>query len=459
MKCQFRQAKTAAGEKRRSDQLPRPGGLLGRPGFFVRDRLQAGWSEGMAATATEPRQGDLIWLDQAAAAIARVATIGESKAIADKAAAIKVFARKQDWSVEQRAKISEIEIRAVARLGELLKNIVVPRGNHDSGRHGSAPSLPPEVTKKQSHRAQQIASIPAKEREKYIAENRDQDRLSVTGLAKLAKTAARVKKKKSQLHEAAKSAPKSPDWEIVEGDCGNVLKTLDERSVRLIFADPPYNIGIDYGNGVKADKLPGADYMQWAAEWIQDCRNVLTDDGSLWVMIGDEYAAEYCVALKAVGFTIRSWIKWYETFGVNCTNNFNRTSRHIFYAVVNPKKFIFNAEAVSRQSDRQAKYGDKRANPDGKIWDDVWQISRVTGTSDERIPDFPTQLPLAITRAIVGCASDAGDLVIDPFNGSGSTGVAAIELRRKYLGIEKSAEFCRLARMRLQGTQPMEDAT
>lgn len=271
-----------------------------------------------------------------------------------------------------------------------------------------------------------------------------------------ARNAIKKEERRHELTAKAKAAPKQPDWEIIEGDCVRTFKTLDDRSARLIFADPPYNIGIDYGDGAKADSLDDAAYMRWVASWLEECWRVLKDDGSLWVMIGDEYAAEYAVALKKIGFTIRSWVKWYETFGVNCANNFNRTSRHIFYCVANPKRFVFNTEAVSRPSDRQLKYADKRADPSGKIWDDVWQISRVTGTSSERMPDFPTQLPLAITRAIVGCASDPGDLVIDPFNGSGSTGVAAIELGRKYLGMEKSSEYCQAARLRLHGIQQQE---
>ena len=271
-----------------------------------------------------------------------------------------------------------------------------------------------------------------------------------------ARNAIKKEERRQELTQKAKASPKQPEWEIIEGDCVRTFKTLGDRSARLIFADPPYNIGIDYGDGAKADQLDDAAYLRWATSWLEECWRVLKDDGSLWVMIGDEYAAEYAVSLKKFGFTIRSWVKWYETFGVNCSNNFNRTSRHIFYCVANPKRFVFNVEAVSRPSDRQLKYGDKRADPSGKIWDDVWQISRVTGTSAERIPDFPTQVPLAITRAIVGCASEPGDLVIDPFNGSGSTGVAAIELGRKYLGMEKSSEFCRLARLRLQGTHQQE---
>ena len=96
-----------------------------------------------------------------------------------------------------------------------------------------------------------------------------------------------------------------------------------------------------------------------------------------------------------------------------------------------------------------------QANPGGKLWDNVWGIEpaipRLTGTCNERIPDFPTQLPLALVTPIVLCASDPGDLVVDPFSGSGTTGVAAICNGRRYVGIEKSEKFTELARLRLKG--------
>jgi len=236
---------------------------------------------------------------------------------------------------------------------------------------------------------------------------------------------------------------------ITTGDCIEHMAALPPGTVNLVIADPPYNIGIDYGGGAKADRLDDDEYMSWFSNWLALCWECLTEDGSAWVMIGDEYAAEYAVAIKEAGFTIRSWIKWYETFGVNCSNKFNRTSRHIFYAVKDPSSFVFNQEAVTRPSDRQTKYGDSRAASGGKLWDDVWQIPRLTGTCSERIPDFPTQLPLALVEPIVLCASMPGDLVVDPFNGSGTTGVASVRNGRKYIGIEKSEAFADIATKRI----------
>jgi site-specific DNA-methyltransferase (adenine-specific) len=299
-----------------------------------------------------------------------------------------------------------------------------------------------------------------------IAKRPDLEEKVVAGEMKPAEALREIRseKRRKQLEEAAANAAAEhaaarPKWSILNVDVIDGLESVrDEHGpARLIFTDPPYNIGIDYGDGEKADLLTPQAYMKWVRSWFSLCWDCLTDDGSLWVMIGDEYAAEYCTELKAAGFTIRSWIKWYETFGVNCSSKFNRTSRHVFYAVKDEKSFVFNPEPVTRPSDRQTKYGDSRAAAGGKLWDDVWQIPRLTATCAERVPDgrgdfFPTQLPLALVEPIVLCASMPGDLVVDPFNGSGTTGVASLRNGRQYIGIEKSEKFADMADMRLRAT-------
>lgn len=245
---------------------------------------------------------------------------------------------------------------------------------------------------------------------------------------------------------------KQKDWQLIHADVLVGLRAIKEKhgQARLIFADPPYNIGVNYGKHHN-DSMRSEDFLAWCLKWMNGCCDCLTDDGSLWVMINDEYAADFVMNLRDCHLTMRSWIKWYETFGVNCSNNFNRTSRHILYFVMDEDRFVFNETEVLQPSARQSKYNDSRAQSSGKIIDDVWtDIPRLTGTSKERVPDFPTQLPVALLSRIVACASEPGDLVVDPFNGSGTTGVAAIQSGRRYVGIEASSEFITLAGKRLE---------
>jgi len=244
---------------------------------------------------------------------------------------------------------------------------------------------------------------------------------------------------------------KTMSWSIVNGDCVSHLQGLPERSARLVFADPPYNIGVNYGDHYLDDRSEN-EFLCWCTEWMNAAASVLTDDGSLWVLVNHELGHRIAsIGIDNVGLHLRQTIIWRETFGVCCKRKFNRTSRPLLHFTMSPGKFVFNADSpmIRKASDRLLKYNDKRANPSGKLLDDVWDIPRVCGTFKERIKGFPTQLPVELLRRVVACASDPGDLVIDPFSGSGTTGAACIGLDRRYLGIELSPEFARLSTDRL----------
>lgn len=245
------------------------------------------------------------------------------------------------------------------------------------------------------------------------------------------------------------------DWQIITGDCLKELDGIEATSARLIFVDCPYNIGIDYGDH-HDDRMPDSEYADWCYEWLVRAWDVLSPDGSFWLLANHEWSPRLRIAMEQIGYHYRQTITWYETFGVACTGKFNRCSRPLLWMTKSKDRFVFNADAVRTPSARQLKYADKRANPKGKILDDVWQISRVCGTFKERIKGFPTQLPIKLLRNVVGCASDPGDLVVDFFSGSATTGAACIELGRRYIGIEKGEQWAELSRKRLEA---MNDST
>ncbi|MEK6237902.1 MAG: site-specific DNA-methyltransferase, partial [Planctomycetales bacterium] len=115
-------------------------------------------------------------------------------------------------------------------------------------------------------------------------------------------------------------------------DCVEGLKQLRAGSVHLAFADPPFNIGYDYD--AYQDDRGYQEYCDWAREWMGAASRVLRDDGSFWIAIGDEYAAETkIIACRDLGLRCRSWVVWYYTFGVNCTRKFNRSHVHLFHFV------------------------------------------------------------------------------------------------------------------------------
>lgn len=233
------------------------------------------------------------------------------------------------------------------------------------------------------------------------------------------------------------------------GDCTQMVAACPGR-VDLICTDPPYNIGIDYGKGKQADQMEYSEYCKWLVRWLDITTSLLTPTGSIYVIVSDEYAAEYAMAMKILGLHPRNWITWHETFGTNCQKKFSRRGRHILYMVKNPTEFTFNADDIRVPSARQLKYKDKRANPKGMIPGDVWEYPRVCGTHKERIKGVPTQLPMALVERIVRASSNPGDLVYDPFVGSGTVPVVALSLGRNAAGMELSPDYHAIAENRIE---------
>lgn len=288
---------------------------------------------------------------------------------------------------------------------------------------------------------------------------------------------------------------------IVPGDGLVTMAGWPDNCVDLVFADPPYNIGYDYA-GHYHDALPDDEYIDWTQRWIDACARLLKPSGSLYILIGDEYAAEVRVHLKKLEregqLAFRNWIVWHYTFGQNCRLKFNRSHAHLFYCVgsgalkrkkrrtgevtyeqvakVKDPPFTFNKKAIAVASARQTTYNDARANPKGKLPDDTWYLrpqeveaegieryfradedtwylSRLCGTFKERLGWHSCQLPEALLERIVKLSSHEDDLVFDPFAGSGTTLAAAAKLNRRWLGCELSDEFAEKAQARVQEVQ------
>ena len=236
--------------------------------------------------------------------------------------------------------------------------------------------------------------------------------------------------------------------QILCGDCVEILRRAKEPFADLIFADPPFNIGYKYDK-YHDDKASGK-YLAWTREWIGACVGVLQPHGSIYIAIGDEYAAQIKLILEdELGLTLRNWIIWHYTFGQQTKNKFARAHTHILYFVRDAKSFVFHDEAVRVISDRQKKYSDKRANPAGKMPDDVWnEYPRICGTFTERT-GFPCQMPESLLARIIRGSSNEGDWVLDPFCGSGTTAVVAHKLNRTYTTIDLSETYVEAAKERI----------
>jgi site-specific DNA-methyltransferase (adenine-specific) len=241
-----------------------------------------------------------------------------------------------------------------------------------------------------------------------------------------------------------------PAGRIVQGDVLEVLPEWPDGCVDLVFADPPFNIKYAYDQ--YHDHLEYDEYNAWTGKWVTECLRVLKPTGTIWIAIGDDHAAEVRVMMRPRA-TLRSWVIWHYTFGQNCKAKFNRSHTHLFYFVKDPKAFTFNVDDIRVPSERQLTYNDKRANPKGRLPYDVWTFSRVCGTFRERVQWHPCQMPVVLLERIIRGCSKPGDLVLDPFAGSGTTLVAASRLGRRWVGVELSRQYAERAmeRIRVEG--------
>jgi site-specific DNA-methyltransferase (adenine-specific) len=225
-----------------------------------------------------------------------------------------------------------------------------------------------------------------------------------------------------------------------------------EGAVNLAFADPPYNIGYVYDK--YNDNRPDDEYVGWCEQWMDACKRALTPDGSFFIAIGDDFAADVRILGRKLGLHLRNWIIWHYTFGQNMRAKFSRAHTHIFYFTKDPKCFTFNDKALRFPSARHTEYQDLRASPLGRLPDDVWdEFPRVCGTFKERDGFHGCQLPEAMLMRIVLAASNPGDVVLDPFVGSGTTAAAAKRLGRRYVGIDISEKYAQRTRERLRAVR------
>lgn len=236
------------------------------------------------------------------------------------------------------------------------------------------------------------------------------------------------------------------------GSCLDLLPTLPAGCASLVFADPPFNIGYQYD--VYDDRTDRQSYLRFADRWLCEAVRVLAPRGSLFLAIGDEFAAEYKVRLDALGLTMRNWIVWHYAFGPHQKKKFGRDHVHILYYVRDPEHFTFNANAIRIESARQ-RMGDKRANPLGRVPGDVWSVPRLPGNARERT-GHPCQMPETVLARIILSCTNPGDLVVDPFAGSGTTLAVASRLSRTWYGCELSGAYAVRVRERLEAIAEQE---
>ena len=245
-----------------------------------------------------------------------------------------------------------------------------------------------------------------------------------------------------------------PTDQVLQGDCVEVLNGLPEGCVDLIFADPPYNLQLSQElwrpNMTRVDGVDDAwdqfdsfqEYDEFCRRWLSACRRVLKDSGTLWVIGTYHNIFRLGTILQDLGFWILNDIVWIKTNPMPNFRGVRFTNAHetlIWASKSRGSKYTFNYHAM------------KALNDDLQMRSD-WLLPICSGAERLRVDGVkahPTQKPEALLYRVILAASNPGDVVLDPFFGTGTTGVAAKRLHRKWIGIEREPRYVEIARQRL----------
>jgi site-specific DNA-methyltransferase (adenine-specific) len=244
-------------------------------------------------------------------------------------------------------------------------------------------------------------------------------------------------------------------------DLFTALPLLPEASVDLLFADPPYNLTKSF-NDRKFRKTSTENYSEWLDSWLAQTARILKPTASVYIC-GDWRSSTAIHRIGEKYFIPRNRITWEREKGRGAKSNWKNCSEDIWFFTVS-EEYYFNVEAVMLRRQVIAPYTDGNGKP--KDWNEtqngrfrvthpsnLWTDLTVPYWSMRENTDHPTQKPEKLLAKIILASSREGDLVFDPFNGSGTTTVVAKKLDRDFLGVEVDQTYCCLARKRLEAAE------
>lgn len=251
---------------------------------------------------------------------------------------------------------------------------------------------------------------------------------------------------------------RAPGISLYQRDCVAAMRQLRNAFVGLTVTSPPYNIGKEYEEILDLDR-----YVEWSREWIAEVARLTAPTGAFWLNLGyvrKEGAARalplpYLLWNRVPLFLVQEVI-WHYGAGVAARNSFSPRNEKFLWYVKDENAYTFNLDDV-RDPDvkypRQKKNGKLKCNPLGKNPSDVWLFPKVTSGTDRASPErteHPAQFPVAVVERIIKACSNPGDLVLDPFMGSGTTALVAVQLNRPVLGFELSSRYLDIAVRRIE---------
>lgn len=235
------------------------------------------------------------------------------------------------------------------------------------------------------------------------------------------------------------------------GDAIEIMSTFPEESVDLICADPPYNLGKDYGNTI--DKKDWAEYEKFTRQWIKEAVRILKHNGTIYVFMGVRFISSlYTMLENDFGLIFNGWITWHYTQGMGRTKGFSPRHEDILY-FVKGRDYTFNLNDIRIPQ----KYYRQRNNMEGANPGDVWQFSHVHYCSKER-EEHPTQKAEGVMERMILASSKLGGIVLDPFVGSGTTCKVAKTLRRHWIGIDINPTYIAVSEKRMSISTTLFDS-
>ena len=250
----------------------------------------------------------------------------------------------------------------------------------------------------------------------------------------------------------------SDECAIYHGDCLELMKKIDKEAIELTVTSPPYNIGKEYEKS-----LPLEEYINWCKQWIKEIYRITKSDGTFWLNVGYLEMPDKAKALPIpyllwdkTDFYMIQEVIWNYGAGVAGKKFFSPRNEKLLWYVKNRENYTFNLDGIRDKNVKypnQKKNGKLKCNPLGKNPSDVWQIPKVTSgtnrSSKERTP-HPAQFPIALIERVVKGSSNVGDIILDPFLGSGTAAIVALANKRKFIGFEIDKKYCEISAKRIK---------
>lgn len=230
--------------------------------------------------------------------------------------------------------------------------------------------------------------------------------------------------------------------EVVNADAATWLRAAEGESIDLIIADPPYNLGKEYGND--SDNREFDEYLDFSQQWLREAQRVLKPTGTIYVFMGVRFISYiYQILERELGMRFNNWISWHYTQGLGKKKGFSPRHDDILM-FTKSAKFVFNLDDVRVPQ----KYYRERNNMRGANPGDVWQYSHVHYCNENR-QAHPTQKPEGLIERMVLASSNRNDVVLDPFAGSGTTLRVCQQIERECTGIELNPTYVSAIKDRL----------